>query len=54
MSFRRLVRNLRKMEEVNNISECPKCGGKLRETYSSEIGFCPKCMQQFKLKPEVT
>jgi len=31
------------------ITECPHCGGGLRETYSSEIGFCPKCMRQVRL-----
>jgi len=28
---------------------CPKCKRPLRETYSTEIGFCPHCSQQFKI-----
>lgn len=31
------------------IGECPECGGPLRETYSSEIAFCPNCKRQFKI-----
>ena len=34
-------------DEIDNT--CPECGGNLRETYSSEIGFCPKCMKQVKI-----
>lgn len=31
------------------ITQCPDCGGELHPTYSSEIGFCPKCAKQWRL-----
>jgi len=43
------IKDVKKLDSQKTITECPKCGGGLKQTYSSEIGFCPKCMQQFKL-----
>ena len=34
-------------DEIND--SCPHCGGMLRETYSPDIGFCPKCARQVKI-----
>ena len=28
---------------------CPDCGGELRETYSKDIGFCPRCAKQIRI-----
>jgi len=50
MSFRQIVRNLRKLPECKINNCCPECGGELQPTYSSEVGFCPSCRRQIKYK----
>ena len=28
---------------------CPHCGGPLKETYSTKVGLCLKCMRHIKI-----
>ena len=50
MGFRQLVRYLRKLPVSKVDNRCPECNGELKPTYSSLVGFCPKCMRQVRYK----
>ena len=50
MGFRRLVRNLRKLPVSKEDNRCPECNGELKPTYSSQVGFCPRCIKQVRYK----